>query len=116
MSYRSLDVASGPNGGAICLLQDPKRARNIHVAILNGTAAAHAVFFGRSRRELVVPGPVGIAGFAIVAVPNTVVNQTIGTVAYTNYILQGWTGELWAASDATGVLQIDVFEAGGIEK
>lgn len=116
MSYRSLDTASGKDGGAICLLQDPKRARNIHVVVLNGTTATHAVFFARSRRELVVPGPLGIAGFPVVAVPNTVANQTVGTIAYTSYILQGWTGELWAAADATSVVQIDVFEAGGVEK
>lgn len=117
MSYRSLDVASGQNGGAICLLQDPKRARNIHVVVLNPTNATHAAFFGRSRRELTTPGPIGIAGFPVVAVANTVVTQTIAGVSYTVFILQGWTGELWAASDiAAGILLIDVFEAAGVEK
>jgi hypothetical protein len=116
MSYRSLDVASGANGGAIQLLQDPQKARNIHVTVLNATAATHAVFFGRSRRELVIPGPLGIAGFAVVAVPNTIANATVGGVAYTSYILLGWTGELWAAADAAGVVQVDAFEAGGVEK
>jgi hypothetical protein len=116
MSYRTLDVAAGQNGGAIQLLQDPKRARNVHVTISNATAAVHAVFFGRSRRELQSPPPNGIAGFPVIAVPNTVVNQTIGGVAYSTYILQGWTGELWAASDATGVVQIDIMEGASVEK
>jgi hypothetical protein len=116
VSYRTLDVASGLNGGAIQLLQDPGRARNINVTVLNPTNATHAAFFGRSRRELAETPPVGIAGFAIVAVANTVATATIGGVAYTSFILQGWTGELWAAADATGVVQVDVFEGSGTEK
>lgn len=116
MSYRSLDIASGQNGGAIKLLDDPKRARNIHVTVLNATNATHAAFFGHSRRELATPGPIGIPGFAITAAPNTVANQTIGNVSYTSFLLQGWTGELWAAADAASVVQVDVFEGGGPEK
>lgn len=121
MSYRTLEPASGKDGGAICLLQNPGKARNIHVTVLNSTAVTHAAFFGRSRRELTTSGPQGIAGFAVVAVPNTVANATVTVggiaVAYTSFILQGWTGELWAASDASGnAVQVDVFEAGGEEK
>lgn len=116
MSYRTLAAAGGASGGAVLLLQDPKRSRNIHVAVLNSSTATHAAFFGRSRRELQTPGPTGIAGFPVIAVPNTVANQTIGGVAYSVFILQGWTGELWAAADADGVVQVDVFEGAGVEK
>jgi hypothetical protein len=117
MSYRTLDVAGGVGGGAICLLQDPKRARNIHVTVANASAATHAAFFARSRRELVENPPIGIAGIAVVAVANTVATATINGVAYTTFILQGWTGDLWAASDATGgVVQVDVMEGAASEK
>lgn len=112
MSYRTLDVASGIGGGAICLLQNPGRARNIHITVLNPTAVTHVVFFAKTRRELTTPGPVGIAGFAVIAVANNVVTTTVNGVAYTSTILQQWTGELWAASDVAG-LQIDAIEASG---
>lgn len=120
MAYM-LDVASGPNGGARQVARDPGRARNIHVTIQNPTATTHGVFFGRSRRELVVPPPQGgISGFCVPAVPNTVANQTINTIAYTNFLLQGWVGELWAAADygpgAVAPLQVEVYDSAVIEK
>lgn len=117
MSERTVDIASGINGGAVKLLDDPKRARNIHVVVVNPTAATHGVFFGRSRRELASPPVVGIKGYPVIAVPNTVANQTIGTVAYTTAILQGWTGELWVAADASGTgMIVDVMEGAAPEK
>lgn len=116
MSYRSLDTASGVSGGAIKLASDPGRARNIHVSVANATNATHAAFFGRSRRELATPPPFGIAGFPVTAVPNTVANQTIAGVAYTVFLLQGWTGELWAAADAASVVQVDIIEGSQLEK
>jgi hypothetical protein len=115
MSYRTLDVASGSNGGAICLLQDPGKPRNVHITVLNNTAQTHAAFFARSRRELAETPPIGIAGFAVVALPNSVANATVSGVAYTSTLLLGWIGELWAASDILGI-QVDVFESGGKEK
>lgn len=116
MSYRTLDIASGQNGGAIQLAQDPKRPRNIHVCILNPTANTYPVQFGRSRRELTTPGAVGLPGFVIIALPNTVANSSFFGVAYTQYLFQGWTGELWAAAGVSGLIQIDVFDAVGPEK
>lgn len=131
MSYRTLDTAGGANGGAIILAPDPKRARNIHITILNQDGGAapgstHAVFFGRSRRELQTPGPFGIAGFCIpvqgavaghVSAVGTdvVVMQGVNT-AVTSFLLQGWTGELWAAADVSGKVLVDVFEASQPEK
>lgn len=116
MSYRSIDAASGISGGAICLATDPGRPRNIHVTILNNTASPHVAFFGRSRRELATPGPIGIAGLAIVAAPTTVVNQTVNGVAYSSAVLFGWVGELWCAADSPNTLQVDVFESGSVER
>lgn len=119
MSYRTLDAVGGTGGGPIMLLADPKRARNIHVSISNDTAAPVAVFFGRSRRELSEPPTRGQPGFPVIGVPNTVVNQTIAGVAYTTFLLQGWTGELWAVGLSAVIpanVQVDVFEAGGTEK
>jgi hypothetical protein len=116
MSYRTLDTASGVSGGAIRLADDPGRARNIHVTVLNPTAVTHGAFFGRSRRELTTNGLIGIAGFAVIAVANTVVTSTLAGVAYTSFILQGWAGELWAAADVSNVVQVDVFDGGAIEK
>jgi len=125
MSLRTLDTASGANGGAIQLAQDPGRARNIHVTGVNIDATnAHAVFFGRNRRELAEPSPTGrgIPGFAL-PIPSTGVSTfqpgmgVVGGVSYASYILQGWVGELWAAADVTGgVVQVDVFDAGSAEK
>lgn len=113
---RPLDIAAGQNGGAQQLAKDPGRARNINVTVLNPTAATHAAFFARSRRELDIPPVFGIAGFAIVAVPNTVVNSTVGTVAYTSFVIQGWVGELWGAADAPSVVSVDVYDSASIEK
>lgn len=115
MSYRTLDIAAGVSGGVIQLLEDPKRARNIHVTVLNPTAVTHAAFFANSRRELQENATFGINGFAIVAVPNTVANATVGTIAYSSFILQGWVGDLWAASDVAGLIQVDVYEGAGPE-
>jgi hypothetical protein len=115
MSYRTLDAVGGIGGGPMQLLQDPKRARNIHVSVANNTAATVAAFLARSRRELSIAPVFGQAGFPIVGVPNTVANQTVAGIAYTTFILQGWTGELWAVGSVAGVL-IDVYEAGGSEK
>jgi hypothetical protein len=112
---RSLDIASGQNGGAQQLAKDPGRARNINVTVLNPTAAVHAAFFGRNRRELTSPPVAGIGGFAVVAVPNTVVNQTIGGVAYTSFVIQGWSGELWVAADAPNVISVEVMDSASAE-
>ena len=119
---RTLDVASGPNGGAIQLAKDPGRARNIHVTGINiDGAVAHAVFFGRSRRELIANPLKGVSGFAL-PIPSTAVSTfqpgmgVVGGVSYASYILQGWVGELWAASDAGGgVVQVDIFDSWSIE-
>jgi hypothetical protein len=117
MSTRQLDTAGGASGGAVRLTQDPQKARNIHVTVLNPTAAAHAAFFGRSQREVSSPSPAfGNPGFAIVAVPNTVVNQTVGGVSYTSFILLGWVGELWAVCDAANTISVEVFDSGWPEK
>jgi hypothetical protein len=111
MSYRTLDVASGANGGAIKLFPDPRRVRKITITVLNPTAVTHAAFFAKTRRELTTPGPVGIAGIAVVAVANNVATFTVNGVAYTTFVTD-WTGELWAASDVVG-LQVDVQEGIG---
>jgi hypothetical protein len=121
MSYRTLDIASGANGGAIKLANDPGRARNIHITVLNPTANAHAAFFGRSRRELTTPGPVGIAGFALPVPSNASTvfapgQGVVGGVSYISFLLQGWTGELWAAADVTALIQVDIFEGSTPEK
>jgi hypothetical protein len=116
MSFRTLDVASGANGGAIKLLDDPKRARNIHVTVTNPTALTHAVFFANSRRELTDDPINGISGFAIIAIANNVITSTLGSVAFTSFILQGWVGELWAAADVANVCGVNVFEGAGPDK
>lgn len=113
---RSLDVASGSNGGAVKLLDDPGRARNIHVTVVNPTAVTHAAFFAQSRRELENVGPNGsIPGICIINVGNTIPDITILTIAYATFILQGWTGELWATSDIPN-LQCEYVEGAGPEK
>lgn len=114
---RTLDTIGGPQGGPVKLAGDPGKARNIHVTVLNTTAAVHGAWFGRSQRELSQPTPtqIGQMGFAVIAVPNTVVNSTVGGVAYTTYLLQGWIGELWAVADAAGIA-VDVMDSGSPEK
>lgn len=115
MAFRPLSTAAGNGGGAVKLAADPRRARNIHVTVLNPTAATHAAFFGRSLREL-SDQTIGIAGFAVVAVANNVVTSTVGTIAYTSFILQGWVGELWAAADiADGIISVEAYDAGSPE-
>jgi uncharacterized membrane protein len=130
MSYRMLDTASGANGGAIKLLDDPGRARNIHVTVLNQDSAAapggnHAAFFARSRRELTTAGPFGIPGFCIPvptsASTTTAPGQAVVVMGGVNtsvvsFLLQGWTGELWAAADATLKILVDVMEGAAPEK
>jgi hypothetical protein len=115
---RTLDAIGGNMGGATKLGGDPGKARNIHISILNPTNAAHLVAFGRSQRELAQPAPngVGFPGFPVVAVPNTVVNQTVGGVAYSNFLMQGWVGELWAVADVSGIVQVEILDAGWPEK
>jgi len=116
MSFRPLDTASGVGGGAVKLAADPKRARNIHVTVLNPTAATHAAFFGRTQREL-SDATIGFAGFAVVAVANNVVTSTVGTIAYTSFILQAWVGELWAAADiANGIISVEIYDSANVEK
>ena len=102
---RSLDIPAGQNGGAVQLAKDPGRARNIHVTVVNPTAVTHAAFFAHSRRELDSPGPAGnLPGIAVVNVGNTIPDITINAIAYATFILQGWTGELWAASDIPNLI------------
>jgi hypothetical protein len=129
MSLRMLDVPSGPNGGAVQLSPDPGRARNIHVTLFNiDTAAAHAAFFGRSRRELVTSGATGLpSGFCIPVPPAAAATPyapgqanltTLGpqpNTAVVSFLLQGWCGPLWAAAEKTGLLYVDVFDSGVIE-
>jgi hypothetical protein len=126
MSLRFLDVASGPNGGAIQLSPDPGRARNIHVTLFNiDTAVPHAAFFGRSRRELVTAGATGLpSGFCIPVPPAAAATPyapgqanltTLGpqpNTAVLSFLLQGWVGQLWAAADVTGKIYVDVFDSG----
>lgn len=132
MSYRALDTANGSNGGSIQLAKDAgARARNIHVTISNtDNAAAHAAYFGRSRRELAIPGALGIQSGIAVVVPNTtsttfglgigvVSNAGIGgpaAVSTVTVIFQGWVGELWACADAPAKLQIEVMDSANIER
>jgi hypothetical protein len=116
MSLRVLDAIGGTGGGPVKLASDMGRARGIHVTVANPTATIHAVFFARSRRELVELPPQGQSGFAVVAVPNTVVNSTVGGVAYTSVVFQGYVGELWAVADIAAVIQIDVLDSAVIEK
>jgi hypothetical protein len=116
MSLKPLDIPGGQTQ-AVKIANDPGKARNIHVTVLNPTAATHAAFFGRSMREVSGPPPtLGQAGFAVVAVANNVVTSTIGGVAYTSFILQGWVGELWAVADAANVISVDVLDSGWPEK
>jgi len=89
MSFRTLDQATGQNGGAVKLLENPGRARNIHVTVTNPTANTHIVFFGNSRRELTDDPIFGISGFAVVAIANNEVTATVIAVAYSSFILQG---------------------------
>lgn len=114
---RTLGAIGGTGGGPVKLASDIGRARGIHVSVLNPTAATHAAFFARSRREL-VPAPTGVgqSGLAIVAVPNTVANATVGGVAYTTFVFQGYVGELWAVADVEAVIAVDVLDSGSIEK
>lgn len=115
---RTVDAIGGNQGGPVKLAADPGKARNIHVTVLNPTAAVHGIWFGRSQRELSEPTPtnIGQCGIAVIAVPNTVVNSTVGTVAYTTFLLQGWIGELWAVADAAGLVAVDVMDSGSPEK
>jgi hypothetical protein len=114
---RTLSIIGGAGGGPVQLAKDPGKSRNIHVSILNPTAVVHGVWFGRSRRELIqTPTQVGQTGFPVIALPNSVANSTVATVAYTPFILQGWMGELWAVADVDGIIQVDVLDAGSIEK
>jgi hypothetical protein len=113
---RSLDVASGANGGAVKLLDDPGRARNIQVTVINPTNVTHAAFFGQSRRDLDTVGPAGsIAGIAVANVGNAVADITINGIAYQTSVLQGWTGELWAVSDTPNLI-LEYVEGAGPEK
>ncbi len=117
MSQRSLDAIGGVGGGPVRLAQDPGKARNIHVTVANPTAVTHGVFFGRSQREVVSQPTFGQSGFAVIAVPNSVAAATIGSVAYTSYVLQAWIGELWAVADiGGGVLSVDVIDSANPEK
>jgi hypothetical protein len=112
----TLDVAAGSNGGAMKLLDDPKRARNIQITVINPTNTPHAAFFANQRRELDNPGAAGhIPGIAVVNPGNTVASITIATIAYFTTVLQGWTGELWAAADASNVT-VEYQEGAGPEK
>lgn len=115
---RTLDIPHGNMGGAVKLANDPGRARNIHISVINSTAVTHAAFFGRSRRELEIPSPTGIGqpGFPVIAVPNTVANQTVNNVSYGDYVIQGWVGELWAVADTGGILMVDIMDGAEVEK
>src|SRR5215831_2239971 len=115
MSQKTLDLASGNNGGAVRISPDPKRARNIHISIANPTNATHVALFGRSRRELVQPPVTGFADNVFPALPITVPNQPVSGVAYTTALLQLWTGELWAAADIANLITIEVMDAAEIE-
>lgn len=117
MSQRALDAIGGVGGGPVKLAADPGKARNIHLTVANTTNATHAVFFGRSRREVSSLPSLGFSGFAVVAAANTVAIQTVGGVAYTSYILQAWIGELWAVADiGNGVILVDVLDSANPEK
>lgn len=118
MSNKPLDTIGGVGGGPVRLVTDNGRARNIHVSIANPTAATHGVAFGRSQREITDTMPNGgLPGFVVPAVPNTVANATIGTIAYTNFLLQAWVGELWAITDISGgIIRIDVLDSSSPEK
>ena len=112
MSQKPLDTLGGVGGAAVKIADDPGKARNIHITVLNPTAATHAAFFGRSQREVSAAPTFGFPGFAIVAAANSVATQTINNVAYTSFILQAWTGELWAIADiGNGIISIDVFDS-----
>lgn len=117
MSHKPLDTIGGVGGGPVQLAPDPGRARNIHITVANPTNATHGVFFARSLREISDVNPNGgFPGFALIAVANTVVTSTIGTIAYTSILLQGWIGELWAVSDVSGgILTIEVMDSGFVE-
>lgn len=113
MSHKPLDSIGGL-GGPVQLAPDPGRARNIHVTVTNPTAVTHGVFFARSLREISDINPnSSFPGFALVAVPNSVASATIGTIAYTSILLQGWIGELWAVADiGGGIIGIEVMDSG----
>lgn len=116
MSIKPLDVAGGQTQ-AVKIANDPGKARNIHLTVINPTAATHCAFLGRSMREVSQPNPAyGIPGFAVVAVANTVVTSTVAGVAYTSIVLQGWVGELWAVADAPNAISIEVLDSGWPEK
>lgn len=114
---KPLDAIGGVQGGPVRVSMDPGKPRNIHVSFGNPTAATHCAFLARSNREISAPNPTGgFPGFAIPCVANSVATATVGGVAYTNFLLQAWVGELWVAADAPGVLFMDVQDAGWPEK
>jgi hypothetical protein len=135
---RTLDTPVGQSGGAQQLAKDPKRPRSIFVTVYNlDTVNAHCAFFGRSRRELQQPGPVGQQpGFALpvsqAVVPAAgnginfepgagVISEAIGSagaavvVAISSFVLQGWEGELWACADTTNKILVDIMDGASKE-
>jgi len=135
MSFKTLDIATGKDGGSANICKASKYPRTILVSVINlDTANPHCAFLGRSRREL-VPGPTGIpGGFAIPVSPaaapaagNGVQYSPgagffsaagaggVATIAVASLVLEGWTGELWASADATGKVQIEVLDAAASE-
>jgi hypothetical protein len=136
MSQRTLDIATGQFGGVQQLCRTSRQPRSIHVTVYNlDTTAAHAAFFGRSRREL-GQGPSNIQlGFCVGVSPAVApaagngVNFDAGAgvivetgiqgpalVAFTSMVFQGWAGELWAVADATGKVIVDVFDSAVTEE
>ena len=133
---RTLEITTGVNGGAVKLANDPKRPRNIHVTVMNlDTTTAHCAFFGRSRRELgqgatglqmgfalpVPPAAAPAAGNGIQFAPGQGVFSETPTggpaiVAVSSFVLQEWSGELWACADANNKIVVDVFDSSSIEK
>lgn len=129
---RTLDVPGGSGGGVTQLAKAAKYPRSIIVtASHQDTAANHAVFFGRSRRELQQAPAFGQTGIAVVipsatptaATPSAPVTDAAagggaGTgkaTSYATFVFEGYAGELWAVADVTGKVQIEVFDSAATE-
>jgi hypothetical protein len=116
MSMKPLDVVGGANGGPVRITTNPQRKRHVHITVSNPTNATHAAFFGRSRRELSGTDAIVQSGFAIVCPPNTVANQTVNGVSYQSFVLEDWTGELWAVADiGGGIIKVEVIDGASEE-
>lgn len=123
---RAIDKPGGL-AGPVKLLDDPGKARNIHITVANSSGITRALFVANSRRELLDTSATVQSGFALIAPENTIPSAygfgtipgpPLPAVAYASYILQAWRGELWAAADTpgAGVLYASVFEGGAPDR